>query len=260
MWLSGVSALAGCSSSPPGASPATEKRAVSIAAASDLKFALDDILMTFRKEHPDIDVRSTYGSSGNFFAQLSSRAPFDLYLSADVHYPRKLIEAGLAEKKSEFVYAIGEIVVWTRKDSPLDVEGQGIDALRDERVRKIAIANPKHAPYGRAAEAALKQLGLYEAVKDKLVLGENIAQTAQFIETGAADVGVIALSIALAPAMKEKGKIGQISRDAYPRMEQGGVILKWAQDRTAADAVRSFVIGPAGRDILKRHGFTLPGE
>jgi molybdate transport system substrate-binding protein len=180
--------LIGCSSaSRPDAAPEAKKRVVSIAAASDLKFALDDVLASFQKEHTDIDARPTYGSSGNFFAQLSSRAPFDLYLSADVDYPRKLIEAGLAGKESEFVYAIGQIVVWTRKDSPLDVQGKGVEALRDERVRKIAIANPKHAPYGRAAEAALKQLGLYEEVKDKLVLGENVAQTAHFIDTGAAD-------------------------------------------------------------------------
>jgi molybdate transport system substrate-binding protein len=225
-----------------------------------LKFALDDVLTSFHKEHADIEVRPTYGSSGNFFAQLSSRAPFDLYLSADIDYPRKLIEAGLAEKDSEFVYAIGQIVVWARKDLPLDVEPQGVQALRDDRVRKIAIANPKHAPYGRAAEAALKQLGVYEAVKDKLVLGENIAQTAQFIETGAADVGVISLSIALAPAMKDKGKYAQIPSDAYPKMEQGGVILKWAKDRAAVDEVRAYVIGPVGRDILQRHGFTLPGK
>jgi molybdate transport system substrate-binding protein len=253
--------LIGCSpASRPDAAPEAKKRVVSIAAASDLKFALDDVLASFQKKHTDIDARPTYGSSGNFFAQLSSRAPFDLYLSADVDYPRKLIEAGLAGKESEFVYAIGQIVVWTRKDSPLDVQGKGVEALRDERVRKIAIANPKHAPYGRAAEAALKQLGLYEEVKDKLVLGENVAQTAHFIDTGAADVGVISLSIALAPAMKDKGKFARIPRDAYPKMEQGGVILNWAQDRAAADAVRAYVIGPAGGEVLKKHGFTLPGE
>jgi molybdate transport system substrate-binding protein len=253
--------LVGCSStSRSDATPAASKRVVSVAAASDLKFALDDVLATFQKEHADIEVRPSYGSSGNFFAQLSSRAPFDLYFSADVEYPRKLIEAGLAGRDSEFVYAVGQIVVWTRNDSPLDVESQGVEALRDQRVRKIAIANPKHAPYGRAAEAALKQLGVYEDVKDNLVLGENVAQTAHFIETGAADVGVISLSMALAPAMKDKGKFSRIPREAYPMMEQGGVILNWAQDRAAAASVRAYVIGPPGRDILKRHGFTLPGE
>jgi molybdate transport system substrate-binding protein len=235
--------------------PAAKPRKVSVAAASDLKFALDEIVATFEKAHPEIDVETTYGSSGNFFAQLSSRAPFDVYFSADIEYPRKLIDAGLADKNTEFQYAVGKIVVWTRKDSPLDVEAQGIQSLCGENVRKIAIANPAHAPYGRAAEAAFQQLGVYEQVKHKLVLGENIAQTAQFIESGSADVGVIALSLALAPAMQDQGKFWPVPLDAYSKMEQGGVILKWAQDREAAESLRAYVLGEEGRATLKRYGF-----
>jgi molybdate transport system substrate-binding protein len=140
------------------------------------------------------------------------------------------------------------------------VEKLGVRALLDPGVRKIAIANPKHAPYGRAAEAALKKLEVYDQVKDRLVLGENVAQAAQFVETGAADAGVIALSLALAPTLREKGKYWEVPLDAYPRLEQGGVILSWARDRQAADALRAFVLGPEGKAVLRRYGFFLPGE
>jgi molybdate transport system substrate-binding protein len=249
-------ALAGCSPS----APVATKHAVAIAAASDLKFALVEAIAGFKKENADIDVQVTYGSSGNFFAQLSSQAPFDLYLSADIEYPRKLIEAGHADRASEFEYAVGQIVVWAPKDSPLDVEGQGIQCLADESVRKISIANPEHAPYGRAASAAMKKLGLHDKVKDKLVLGENISQTAQFIESGGADVGIIALSLALAPKMVDKGKYSLIPQSAYPTMHQGGVILNWAQDRPSADKFCEYLKGPSGREILKRYGFVLPWE
>lgn len=261
--LAALACLMGCAPSPantgPAASPA-EPRSVTVAAAADLKFALDELIAAFQQEHQDIAVQVTYGSSGNFFAQLSNQAPFDIFFSADIDYPRKLIEAGHADKSSEFMYAIGQIVVWAPKASPLNVEGQSIQALTDESVAKIAIANPEHAPYGRAAEAAMNKLGVYDQVKDKLVFGENISQTAQFIETGAADVGVIALSLALAPAMRDKGKYAVVPLDAYPAMEQGGVILNWAKDKEAAAAFREFVMGDEGREILKRYGFNLPRE
>ncbi len=233
---------------------------VSVAAAADLKYALDDLIGEFEKTHSNIDVRPTYGSSGNFYAQLSNKAPFDIYFSADIDYPRKLIAQGHAAKETEFMYAVGQIVVWVRNESPLDVSSQGVQALVEPSVRKVAIANPKHAPYGRAAEAALKHLGVYEQVQDRLVLGENIAQTAQFVESGAADIGVIALSLAMAPALKEKGRYWIVPLDAYPRLEQGGAILSWATDREATDSLRKYVIGDEGRAILRRYGFLLPGE
>lgn len=236
------------------------RRVVSVAAAADLKFALDEIAADFERTHPDVEVEVVYGSSGNFFAQLSNRAPFDIYFSADMEYPRRLIEEGHAEKESEFLYAVGQIVVWAPASSSLDVETRGIEALLDERARKVAIANPKHAPYGRAAESAFRSLGVYDRVKDRLVLGENVAQTAQFIESGAADIGVIALSLALAPALKDKGRYWLVPLDAYPRMEQGGIILHWARDREAAEDLRAFVISEEGRATLKRYGFILPGK
>jgi molybdate transport system substrate-binding protein len=239
------------------ASPATvaEMREITVAAASDLKFAFDDLVAVFQKQHSDIHVKVTYGSSGNFFAQLSQQAPFDLYLSADIDYPRKLIAQELAIRETEFTYAFGHIVVWVPNDSSLKVEERGIETLLDPAVRWIAIANPKHAPYGRAAEAALKSLGVYDPIADRLVLGENVAQTAQFVETGAADIGIIALSLAMSPALRDKGRYWQVPTDAHPPLEQGGVILSWVKDREAADKLREFMISDAGLAVLAKYGF-----
>jgi molybdate transport system substrate-binding protein len=233
---------------------------IAIAAASDLKFALDELIAVFQTSHPSTRVTATYGSSGTFYAQLQNKAPFDIYFSADVDYPRKLTEAGLTLKDSQFDYAVGQIAIWVRNDSPLDVQSLGIEALAQPAVKKIAIANPEHAPYGRAAQAAMQSLGVYERVKDRLVLGENIAQSAQFIDSGAADIGIIALSLAMAPAMRDKGRFWKVPLDSYPRLEQGGVILSWARDVDAAHQFTSFVASDAGAAILKRYGFTLPGK
>ena len=165
----------GCSG---GAASPTQK-SVRVAAAADVKFAFDDLSAVFRAKHPDIAVQATYGASGDFFAQLSNGAPFDLFLSADVDYPRKLVEQSQGVQGTEFTYAIGHLVVWLPKASTLDVDKRGLAALADPAVRKIALANPRHAPYGRAAESALKHAGVYEQVKDRLVFGENVAQAAQ---------------------------------------------------------------------------------
>src|SRR5262249_16706677 len=152
------------------------------------------------------------------------------FFSADMEYPRRLIEQGLAPRESAFVYAVGHLVVWVPRDSPLDIEKLGMQALLDPSVRKIAIANPRHAPYGRAAEAALKTAGLYDKLRERLVFGDNVAQTAQFVQTGSADAGLIALSLALAPTLRTSGHYWKIPMDLYPRMEQGGIILSWVKD------------------------------
>jgi molybdate transport system substrate-binding protein len=237
-----------------------ETRTVRIAAASDLRFALDEVAAELHREQPHIDVQITYGSSGNFFAQLSNHAPFDLFLSADMDYPRRLSEAGLTLPDSLFSYAVGHVVIWVSRDSNLAVEQLGVKALLDPSVRKVAVANPKYAPYGRAAVAALQSLGVYDQVKDRLVYGETVAQAAQFVQSGSAEVGVIGLSQALSPALKEHGRYWEIPADTYPRMEQGGVILSWAQDRAAAQAVRDYLTGPKGRAILLGYGFQVPGQ
>ena len=238
---------------------AAETRTLRVAAAADLKVAFGDIVAAFERQNPDIKIEVTYGSSGNFYSQLSSRAPFDLFLSADLDYPRRLVEQGLAAPNSEFSYAVGGLVLWVRTGSPI-AAGKGIEALLDPSVRKIAIANPRHAPYGRAAEAAMKKLGVYEKVKDKLVYGENIIQTAQFVESGAADIGLISHSLASAAPLRDEGRSWEVPADSYPSLEQAGAILSWAQDRPAAEALRSFLLGDPGKEILHRYGFRSPGE
>jgi molybdate transport system substrate-binding protein len=228
-----------------------EPHKVAIAAAADLNFALEKVSREFRAAHPDVDLAIAYGSSGNFYAQIRNQAPFDVFLSADVEYPRKLVEDGIGARDSLFVYAVGRIVVWVPASSPLDPA----TALRAASVRHIAIANPQHAPYGRAAEAALRSLGLYDGVAKKLVLGENVAQTLEFVQSGAADVGIVALSLALAPPVRGQGRYWEVPGTAYPKIEQGGVILK---DSKAAREFRSFLLGAGARRILKQYGFSLP--
>ena len=231
---------------------------LAIAAAADLKFVLDTLSREFQCKHPQIRPAITYGSSGNFHTQIQNGAPFDLYLSADAEYPRKLAGDGLALEDDTFLYAIGRIVVWVPETSPIDVEKLGIESLFAPSVRKIAIANPRHAPYGKAAVAALKTLGVYEKAEPTLVLGENIAQTTQFVQSGAADIGVIALSLALAPEMKAHGRYWEIPLDAYPKMEQGGMILKRSVKAREACDFRDFLLSDHGRGVLKQYGFFLP--
>ncbi|MBI2823507.1 MAG: molybdate ABC transporter substrate-binding protein [Planctomycetia bacterium] len=236
------------------------RRTVRAAAASDLQFVLPEVLAHFEQKHPDIAVEVTFGSSGNFYAQLANKAPFDVFLSADAAYPSQLVESGLAMKGSQFVYAEGRIVIWVSQSSPLDLEALGIKALIDPSVKEIAIANPRHAPYGRIAEAAMKNLGVYDEVKERLVLGDNVAQAAQFIASGAADAGIIALSLAMAPTMRAKGKHWLIPRDSYPKLEQSGVVLSWAADGQAAEDLCAFLRGNEAQTILREFGFHSAGE
>ena len=260
--LCGALAILAAMACADGARPAraAEQGTVRVAAATDLKFTMGDIVEAFRRQSPAVEVLVTYGSSGNFYAQLSNRAPFDIFFSADVDYPRRLVREGLALAESEFLYGTGRLVVWVPRTSPIQVEKLGMQALLSPSVRKIAIANPRHAPYGRAAEAAMKSLGVYDQAKNRLVLGDTVMQTAQFVDSGGADIGIISYSLALAPALREKGRFWVVPNDAYPPREQGGVILSWAQDRAAAEAFRDFVLGEGGRAILRRDGFRLRGE
>lgn len=235
-------------------------RTLAIAAAADLQFALAEVKEAFAKANPDVAVAVTYGSSGNFYTQLLNRAPFDLFLSADLSYPRKLVAAGLADGSTEFLYSRGRLVLWVLKGSPIPVEQLGLQALLHPAARKVAIANPRHAPYGRAAEAALTKSGLLEAVTPRLVFGENITQTAQFVQTGAADIGILALSLAKAPVMANRGRYWEVPQDAHPPLDQGGVILNHARNRAEALAFRDFMGSPAGLEILRRYGFVVEGQ
>jgi molybdate transport system substrate-binding protein len=237
-----------------------EQNVLRIAAAADMRFAMDEIIEAFRLEFPTVRVEVTYGSSGNFYAQLSNHAPFDIFFSADVDYPRRLIREAVALADTEFLYGIGRLVVWVPRASPINIEKLGMKSLLDPSVKRIAIANPRHAPYGRAAVNAMQSMGVYDQVQYRLVLGDSVMQAAQFIERGGADIGLISHSVALAPTLRHNGRYWEVPVDAYPRREQGGVILSWAHDRSAAQALRDFVLGERGKAILHRYGFGLPGE
>jgi len=225
-----------------------------IAAAADLKFAMQELADQFAKQS-STKISVTYGSSGNFFTQLQNGAPFDLFFSADVDYPKKLEAAGLTIPDSLFTYAVGRLVIWMPPDPKLDLVKRGWNILLDPLVRKIAIANPEHAPYGRAAIAALQKAQIYQQVQFKLVLGENISQAAQFVQSGNAQAGIIAFSLAIAPPMKD-GQRFEIPSSMYPRLEQAAVILKDAQNQKAATAFLDFVKSSAGQAILAKYGFT----
>jgi molybdate transport system substrate-binding protein len=231
---------------------------VRVAAASDLRFALEEVAAHLARQTPPVLLEATYGSSGNLHAQLRQRAPFDVFLSADIAYPTDLVERGAAAPADLFTYALGRLVVWVPNASPLALERDGLRALTG--VRRLAIANPAHAPYGRAAEAALRGATLWDRLQPRIVLGENIAQTAQFVESGAADAGIIARSIAVAPLMRDRGRWWDVPPDAYPPLVQGGVVLSTARSRPGADALRRFLLSDDGRRLLERNGFALPAR
>ncbi|HXN95781.1 MAG TPA: molybdate ABC transporter substrate-binding protein [Candidatus Acidoferrales bacterium] len=228
---------------------------IRIAAAADLKFAMGELTVEFEKQS-GTKVNVTYGSSGNFFSQLQNGAPFDLFFSADIEYPKKLEAAGLAEPGTLYGYGVGRIVIWTPADAKVDVSKYGWKTLLDASVEKIAIANPEHAPYGRAAVAALLNAGIYESVKSKLVYGENISQAAQFVRSGNAQAGIVAMSLAVSPAMHD-GKRWEIPAEMHPAIEQGAVVLKNAKNKEAAQAFLEFVKSAAGRTILSKYGFAF---
>jgi len=232
--------------------------ALTIAAASDLRFALADIIRGYEANHSGVKVKATFGSSGNFYAQLSNGANFDVFLSADIAYPTKLAEAKIADEGSVFAYATGAIVVWARVDGPVDPSVLKASALTDGRVRKIAIANPEHAPYGRAAVAAMRAMGVYDAAAARLVMGDGVSQAMQFVESGAADVGVVALALAVAPTLNGKGRYWEIPRENYPPITQGAAIMKAAKNPGGATDFCAYLKTPEARAVLERYGFATP--
>lgn len=236
----------------------TRAQEVSVAAASDLKFAMTDVASQYEKQTGN-KVNVTYGSSGNFFSQLQNGAPFDLFFSADIDYARKLEAAGFAEPGTLYRYAIGRIVMWAPADSKVDLATLGWKALLSGSVQKIAIANPQHAPYGRAAVAAMQKAGIYDQVKAKLVYGENISQAAQFVQSGSAQVGIVALSLAVSSAMQD-GRRWEIPADMHPPIEQAAIMLKSARNKDAARSFLDFVKTEAARATLAKYGFSFPSQ
>ena len=231
---------------------------IKVAAASDLTFAFKDVVAGFEKQTGN-SVKLTYGSSGNFFSQIQNGAPFDLFFSADVSFPRKLEAAGLTEPGSIYEYAKGEIVIWVPNASKLDLS-KGLTVLLDPSIRKIAIANPLHAPYGAAAVAAMKHAGIYDQVKGKFVQGENISQAAQFVHSGNAEVGIIALSLARAPAMKSDGRYVVIPPEYYPPLIQAAVILKSSREKKVANQFLTFLKEPTTVALMQQYGFAVPED
>ncbi len=234
-------------------------REITVAAAADLSSALQEVANNYEKRS-GISVKLSFGASGALTQQIQNGAPFDLFFSADMDYPRQLISTGHADGATLYRYAVGQLVLWVPKDSPLDVEHKGIDVLLDPSVKKIAIGNPQHAPYGRAAAAALKHYGLYEKVSDRLVLGENISQAAQFVESGNAQIGFVAFAHVVAPAMQGKGRYWVVPTDAYPPLDQGVVILSSSPHKQEALAFLNYVKSSEATSVLKRYGFSLPEE
>jgi molybdate transport system substrate-binding protein len=230
-------------------------QSITVVAAADLQSAMQEVGAAFEKQTGK-EVKLIYGSSGNFFQQLQNGAPFDMFFSANLDYAKRLQAAELTESGSYYEYAQGKIVIWVPKDSKLDLKA-GLKGLLDNSVGKIAVANPQHAPYGQAAVAALEKEGIYDRVKNKLVLGENISQTASFVMSGAADAGIVALSLALSPNMKDKGRYVEIPDREYPPIEQACVILSSSKNKEAAKQFLSYIKTPAVAAILRRYGFDV---
>jgi len=239
-----------------GAGRPAEAPGIRVAAASDLQTVLPAIAERFQQS-TGRQVGVTYGSSGNFFSQIQNGAPFDVFLSADIEYPRRLEEAGVAEPGSTVTYGFGRIVVWARRAGRVDVR-RGLEVLTDARVRRVAIANPEHAPYGRAAVAALRHEGLYDRVRSKLVLGENVSQAAQFVHSGNAEAGIIAQSLALAPTLKPDGTYYEIPQAFYAPIEQGAVIVKASANKAVAREFLGFLRTTESVRLMQSFGFAMP--
>lgn len=242
-----------------GSATARTPAVATIAAASDLKFALDEIAVAFQKQTGQ-SLRLSYGSSGNFMRQIAQDAPFELFLSADESFVFQLAERNLTVDRG-VLYAIGRIVLFVPTGSPLQADVQLADlrrALTDGRLRRFAIANPEHAPYGRAAKQALTSAGLWDALQARLVLGENVSQAAQFAVSGSAQGGIFAYSLALAPPFAGAGRHVLIPESEHQPLRQRMVLTHKAG--AVARAFFSYLQQPPARAVLRRYGFVLPGE
>jgi molybdate transport system substrate-binding protein len=228
-------------------------QSITIAAAADLRNALDDITKLYKEKHKDLKVDVIYGSSGSLFNQITNQAPFDLFFSADVNFAAKLDSMKLTSGKPA-IYAVGHLVLWS---ATKDVS-KGLDILKSDEIKKISISNPLVAPYGKRAVESLKYYKLFDIIKDKIVKGDNVSQAAQFVLTGNADVGIIALSLALSPEMSSKGKYFLIDEKSYSKLEQAFVILKKSEKKKDVLDFVKFVETKKVKDIFNKYGFKLP--
>jgi len=232
-------------------------QSISVAAAADLNFALNELAQKFQTSS-GTRVTLSFGASGNLFSQIQAGAPFDIFFSADEEYPRKLVSAGALDADSVRIYAVGHLVLWVPNSVPLDPNSLQMPLLARPEIARIAIANPQHAPYGRAAMAALEHYGLKDKLSGKLVFGESVSQAAQFVQSGNAQAGLIALSLARSPAMVNAGKYWEIPQDAYPELRQAVGITSRSSNKKAAQTFLDFVSSTEGAATLRKYGLTPP--
>ena len=238
------------------ASPLSLAETARVAAAADLRFAFNELVLLFQKSNPTHQLELVMGSSGKFMQQIENGAPFDIFFSADVSYPKKLVASGKAISPVT-TYAFGRIVLWSAK---LDATQLTLKDLDKPEFRKIAIASPDHAPYGARAKEALEHTDMWPKVQSKLVFGENISHTAQLIDKQAAEIGIVALSLAVNPALKSKGGYTLIPADFHQPLEQAYVVTTYGQNNAAAHAFAQFMTTTQARQVMTRYGFVLPGE
>jgi molybdate transport system substrate-binding protein len=230
-----------------------------VAAAADLEPVLPPILEQFQQA-TGIHAEATYQASAMLTTEIENGAPFDLFLSADLSYPKRLIDDGLADaagsadSTTPITYARGTLILWARKDSNLPPPS--LDLLRSPALKRLAIANPDRAPYGRAAVAALQSLGLYDTLKPRLVTAENIAQAAQFVDSANADAGLISLTSALTPRLSADGEYFVLPRNLYPPIEQGAVIVTSTKQRAAVHKLLDFLLSPTVQTQIAKSGLT----
>jgi molybdate transport system substrate-binding protein len=229
---------------------------VTVAAAANLGPALREISAQFERRS-GTHVALVFGSSGGLAMQIQNGAPYDVFLSADVEYPHRLESQGLAELGSLTTYAAGKLVLWAPKTLSIDLKSLGMKALTGPQVRRIAIANPEYAPYGKAAMAALRRARLYDTIKPKLVLGEDVAQTAQFVISGNAQIGIIPLSLAISPELQRAGQYWELPPDLYPRLEQGAVVLRKSMNEKLAHEFVNYLKTEDAAAIFRRYGYVV---
>ena len=229
---------------------------VAVAAAGDLRGVLEELKAGFEQKTPGVQLQLSYGASGSLTAQIQQGAPFDLFLSADEGFPQQLQKAGLAE--APFAYALGSLTLWVRKDLALDPARDGWKVLLDPAIRKISTANPQTAPYGRSAQAALRSAGIYDQVQPRLVFADNIAQAAQFLQTGAAEAGLISAAQADNPVLRQQGLAWTVPASAYPPLRQSGVVLKRTSCPDQARAFGRYLTGPEAQALFARRGYGRP--
>ena len=229
---------------------------ITVAAAADLRAALEEISAHYQADTSK-HVKVIYGSSGNFYQQIQNGAPFDIFFSANSDYPKKLESAGLALPGTYYEYARGSLVLFVSSTSTLDLQ-KGLQVLLDPSIQRISIADPAHAPYGQAAVAALKSQGLYDRVSRKIVVGENVAQAASFVMSGAANIGIVALSLALQPGARSQSRFAEIPATEYPPIQQACIVLKSSKEQNIARQFEAYIQGPEASKVLERYGFQVP--